>query len=124
MGGGVRCDFKGETDAIVTRGRATYFERVDRVLVYTHQSQVILQFRDDPERKLVEFPDTVVLNVDGAWPLLTQEPPQLDNQVLVLKGMYGGMVGRVVVCETRCSSLVIIFEVSTREVTLGKDGVI
>jgi hypothetical protein len=71
---------------------------VARVLAYIHQSQVILRFRDDPERKLVAFPDTVVLNVDGDWPLLTQEPPQLDSQVLVLKELYGCMMGLVVVC--------------------------
>jgi hypothetical protein len=100
-----------------------YFGRVDRVLGYTQQSHVTLRFRDEPEGKLVAFPDATVLNVDGAWPLLTQEPPQLDIQVLVLKGLYRGMVGCVVVCETRHSFFVIILEVASREVTLSKDGV-
>jgi hypothetical protein len=124
MGGGVRCKFKVEMDVVFTRGGKPYFGRVARVLGYTQQSQVILRFRDKPEQKLVAFPDAAVLNVDGAWPLLTHEPPQLDSQVLVLKGLYGGMVGHVMVCETRCSSLVIILEVASREVTLSKDGVI
>jgi hypothetical protein len=74
-----------------------YFGRVGHVLGYTQQSQLILWFRDEPEWKLVMFPDAAVLNVDGAWPLLLMEQPQLDSQVLVLNGLYGGMVGRVVV---------------------------
>jgi hypothetical protein len=117
MGGGVRCEFKGETDVIITKGGAPYFGRLARVLGYTQQFQVILRFRDKPDRKLVAFPDAAVLNVDGAWPLLTQEPLQLDSQALVLKGVYRGMVGRAVVYEIR-------LEVVSQEVTLSKYGVI
>jgi hypothetical protein len=78
---------RGE-DAIITRGGTPYFGRVARALGYTQQSQVIFRFRDQPARKLVAFPDTAVLNVDGAWPLLMQDPPQLDRQLLVLTGLY------------------------------------
>jgi hypothetical protein len=66
MGGGIRCDFKGETDFIITRGGSPFFGRVDRVLGYTLQSQVILRFRAEPKRKLVSFPDAAVLNVGSA----------------------------------------------------------
>jgi hypothetical protein len=90
-------------DAIVTRGGTLYFGRVACVLGYTQQSQLIIQSRDEHERKLVVFLDATVMNVDGAWPLLTQEPPQLDSQLLVLKGLYGSMVDRVVMCETQHS---------------------
>jgi hypothetical protein len=114
---------KGDGRDSHSRGGA-YFGCVARVLGYTRQSQEILWSRDEAERKLVAFLDATVLNVDGEWPLLTQDPPQLDSQVLVLKGLYGGMVGRVMVCGTRRSSLVTRLEVANREVTLSKDGVI
>jgi hypothetical protein len=126
MGGCIRYEFKGETNAVVTRGGTlSYFGRVGCVLGCTHQSQLILRFRDEPDRKLVvSFPDAAVPNGDGTWPLLSMEQPQLDSQVLVLKGLYGGMVGHVVVFETWCSSLVVRLEVTSLEITTIKDGVI
>jgi hypothetical protein len=80
---------------------------VCRVFGYTQQSQAILRFSDEPERKLVAFPDAAVLNVDGAWPTLSMERPRLDIQVLVLKGLCGRVVGRVMVFVTRRSTLTI-----------------
>jgi hypothetical protein len=88
MGRDTRYEFKGETDAVVTRGVTMYFGRVGCVLGYTQQSQVILRFRDESERKFLAFPDAAVLNVDCAWPLLSVEQPQLDIHVLALKGLY------------------------------------
>jgi hypothetical protein len=48
-------------DAVVTRGGTPFFGCVGHVLGYMHQSQVILWFRDEPDRKLVAFPDVAVL---------------------------------------------------------------
>jgi hypothetical protein len=70
-----------------SRGGSPYFGRVARVLGYSHHSQVIFRFRDEHQCKLVAFLDAAVMNVDGAWPLLSQEPPQLYRQVLILKGV-------------------------------------
>jgi hypothetical protein len=61
MGGGIRCKLKGGMDVLVMRGGTPYFGRVGSVLGYTQQSQVILRFRDEPERTLVAFPDAEIL---------------------------------------------------------------
>jgi hypothetical protein len=74
--------------------------------------------------KLVAVPDTAELNVDGAFPLLFMDQHQIDIQVLVLKGLYGGMVVRVGVFETRSRSLVVRLEVVSRESAISKYGVI
>jgi hypothetical protein len=121
MGGGIRCEFKGETDAVVMRGGTPYFGRVGHVLEAI-RSSVILWFRDEPGRKLVSFPDAAVFNVDGALPILLMEHPWLDIHVLVLKGLYGGMVGRAVVFETRRSSLVSGLRLRTRRSPSVKMG--
>jgi hypothetical protein len=52
------------------------------------------------------------------------EQPRLDSQVLVLKELYVGMVGRGVGFETQRSSLVVRLEVANWEVTISKYGVI
>jgi hypothetical protein len=115
---------RGDLHGSHSRGDAILWACVARVLGYTQQPQTIPRLRDEPERKLVAFPDAVMLNVDGTCPLLTQKPPRIDSQVLVLKGLYRGMVDFVMVCETRRSSLIIILEVARQGVTLGRDGVI
>jgi hypothetical protein len=111
VGGGIRCNFKGETDTIITRKGSRLFGRVGRVLGYNMQLHVILHVRDEPEQKLMPFLDPVVLNVDGAWPILSVARHRLGSQLLVLKGQYRGLMGRVI-------TLTLKLDVSKREVTL------
>jgi transcription antitermination factor NusG len=96
------------------------FGRVGRVLGYTMHLHVILQVQDEPYRKLVSFLDAEVLNTDGALPILSMARPRLGSQVLVLKGQYEGLVGRVARVELRRSTLTLKLDVAKREATLNK----
>jgi hypothetical protein len=109
--GGIRCGFKGETDAIITREGSPLFGRVCRVLGYTMHSHVILHVQGEPERKLVSCLDAALLNVGGVWPLLSKARPKLGSHVLVLKGQCGGIMGHVTRLEPRRSTLCLMLDV-------------
>jgi hypothetical protein len=108
-GGGIICVFKGKTDAIITRGDSPLFGRVGHMRGYTVHSYVIHHVWGG--RKLIAFLDAALLNVYGAWPILSKARPRLGSHLFFLKGQYGGLIGRVTRLEPRRSILVLIPQV-------------